>query len=135
MPQSFACLHCHVIFSTKNREPLILADWDSRLFEYIGGIARAKNCVLISANGMPDHVHLLVSMCKQICVSDIIRGIKSNSRIGFMKRSTICGDSHGNRDTAHSPSAIPTSIPCESISKISGNIIELDRFKKNLLRF
>jgi putative transposase len=79
MPQSFACLHCHVIFSTKNRELLILPAWASRLYEYIGGIARAKYCVLISANGMPDHVHLLVSLCKQICVSDIIRDIKSNS--------------------------------------------------------
>jgi putative transposase len=79
MPQSFSCLHCHVIFSTKNREPLILPDWASRLYEYIGGIARAKNCVLTSAGGMPDHLHLLLSLCKQISVSDIIRDIKSNS--------------------------------------------------------
>jgi len=28
---------------------------------------------------MPDHVHLLASLSKQTCVSDIIRDIKSNS--------------------------------------------------------
>jgi len=79
MPQSYVCLYCHIIFSTKNREPLIITDCASRIYEYIGGIVRAKECKLISAGGMPDHVHLLASLSKQTCVSDIIRDIKSNS--------------------------------------------------------
>ena len=79
MPQSFACLHCHVIFSTKNRDPLLMPDFAPRLFEYIGGILREQNCPLLSAGGMPDHIHLLVGLHKQTAVSDAVRDIKSNS--------------------------------------------------------
>jgi putative transposase len=59
MSQSFACMYCHLVFSTKNREPLVLPDWESRLWEYIGGTLRQKGSTLVTAGGMPDHVHLL----------------------------------------------------------------------------
>jgi hypothetical protein len=42
MPQSFTCLHYHLIFSTKNRMPTITADLQGRLYEYLGGILRAE---------------------------------------------------------------------------------------------
>jgi REP element-mobilizing transposase RayT len=79
MPQSFASLHCHIIFSTKNRLPSIDAAWQPRLYEYIGGILRNEKCVLSAAGGMPDHVHLLVSMSREIAVADLLRLIKANS--------------------------------------------------------
>ena len=78
MPQSFVCLNCHVIFSTKNREPLITEAIDSRLREYIGGTARQTGCRLLAIGGMADHVHLLLSMGKQRSLADTIRDIKSN---------------------------------------------------------
>ena len=64
MPQSFVSLHHHLIFSTKNRLPLISSEVQPRLFAYIGGILRGEGCVLDAAGGMPDHVHLLVSLDK-----------------------------------------------------------------------
>jgi REP element-mobilizing transposase RayT len=79
MPQSFASLHCHIIFSTKGRRPQISPEFQPRLFEYIGGIARNQSSVLIGAGGMPDHVHLLVSLGRTISVADMVRFIKSNS--------------------------------------------------------
>jgi putative transposase len=79
MPQSFVSLHCHLVFSTKHRQPLIDNDLPSRLFEYIGGVARGLNSTLIAAGGMPDHVHLLVSMNKEIAVSNYLREIKAES--------------------------------------------------------
>ena len=79
MPQSLACLHCHLIFSTKNREPLIDAELQPRLYAYIGGILRDNKCSLIGAGGMPDHVHLLVSLARDLSVSQTLQVIKSNS--------------------------------------------------------
>ena len=79
MPQSFVCMTCHVIFSTKNREPLITAEVATRLYEYIGGTARETGNRLLAAGGMPDHVHLVVSLGKQETVADTVRNIKSNS--------------------------------------------------------
>jgi putative transposase len=79
MPQSFICLHAHIIFSTKKREPLITAEFAPRLFEYIGGICRGEGNALVGAGGTADHVHLLVSFGKQACASDLVRDVKSNS--------------------------------------------------------
>jgi REP element-mobilizing transposase RayT len=79
MPQSFASLHCHIVFSTKRREPRIEAGLQPRLFEYIGGILRHHSCQLIAAGGIPDHVHLLASLGRTVSVADVVRDIKAIS--------------------------------------------------------
>ena len=79
MPQSFVCMHCHIIFSTKHRQPLITRDAAPRLYEYVGGIVRNTGSRLMAAGGMPDHVHLIVSLGKQEALADAVRDIKSNS--------------------------------------------------------
>jgi len=79
MPQSFASLHVHIVFSTKSRAPLIASDLAPRLYEYLGGILRAHGSVLVAAGGMPDHVHLLCSFGREISVAEALRVIKANS--------------------------------------------------------
>jgi len=79
MPQSFASLHCHIVFSTKGRRPQISSELQPRLFEYIGGIVRNHSGCLVAAGGVPDHVHLLVSLGRTIAVADMVHLIKSNS--------------------------------------------------------
>jgi REP element-mobilizing transposase RayT len=81
MPQSFASLHCHIIFSTKQRQPWIDAEWQPRLFEYVGGILRGHKCSLVAAGGVPDHVHLLISLGRETAVAEAVRLIKSNSSV------------------------------------------------------
>lgn len=79
VPQSFGSLHCHIVFSTKSRKPLISPSWQSRLHEYIGGILREDSHKLLAAGGMPDHIHLLTSMSRRRSVSDLVRVVKTNS--------------------------------------------------------
>ena len=79
MQQSFASLPVHLVFSTKNREPLITGELQTRLFQYIGGTLNLRNSPLLAAGGMPDHVHLLVSLNKQLALSDLLRELKSSS--------------------------------------------------------
>jgi len=45
----------------------------------MGGILRNQNGRLISAGGIEDHVHLLVSLSRQASISDTLRDLKSNS--------------------------------------------------------
>jgi hypothetical protein len=40
MSQSFTNLLYHLIFSTKDRRPVITLDYQPRLYDYIGGIIR-----------------------------------------------------------------------------------------------
>ena len=81
MPQSLADLNIHIIFSTKNRQPLILPDVADRLYSYMGGIIRPHRSVLLAAGGVADHVHLLVSLARDLSVSDLLRLIKTNSSV------------------------------------------------------
>src|SRR5689334_14386605 len=79
MPQSFACLHYHLIFSTKNREPALSADLRPRLFEYFGGILRAHGGCPVAAGGVEDHVHLLAGLSREMAVAEALRLLKANS--------------------------------------------------------
>ncbi len=79
MPQSFGSLHFHLVFSTKNRQPLIDAELQPRLYQYIGGILRTEKSVLLAAGGMPDHVHLLVSLSRELSIAETVRLVKANS--------------------------------------------------------
>jgi REP element-mobilizing transposase RayT len=79
VPQSFAAAYLHVIFSTKDRRPLIAADLAPRLYEYLAGTARGNKCRLTAAGGVADHVHLLVSLGREIAIADLVRELKAGS--------------------------------------------------------
>jgi REP element-mobilizing transposase RayT len=79
MAQTLTSCLIHFIFSTKNRDPLIAPEIEADLFAYIGGICRNLDSALLAANGMPDHVHLLISMDKKISLSDMMENVKKDS--------------------------------------------------------
>jgi REP element-mobilizing transposase RayT len=65
MPQSYTCLHYHLVFSTKGCLPLITPDIRPRLWEYLDGIVRGEDGIPIQIGGTADHVHLLVTLRQQ----------------------------------------------------------------------
>lgn len=79
MAHTFTHLLAQIIFSTKNREPLLDADLKPRLFAYMGGIVRELGGTAILINGPTDHVHLLVSLPATKSISDFMRVLKTNS--------------------------------------------------------
>lgn len=50
-----------------------------RLYEYAGGILRAKKGHLIEIGGVEDHVHILAGLSPSLAVSDVIRDVKASS--------------------------------------------------------
>ncbi len=79
MPQSLTTLYYHLIFSTKDREPLLNEAVRLKLYPYVAGILRSRRSTLITAGGMPDHVHWLISLHQQFAVADAVRDIKANT--------------------------------------------------------
>ena len=79
MPQSLAAMYAHLVWSTKNRTTSIRPAWESRLHEYIGGIVAARGGVLLVAGGMPDHIHLLVSLGREWSLAEVLRDVKAGS--------------------------------------------------------
>jgi REP element-mobilizing transposase RayT len=72
-------LHYHFIFSTKHRQPTITPDFRSRLYDYVGGIFRNLDGILIAAGGISDHVHLLARLTQNHSVAEVLRVVKANS--------------------------------------------------------
>ncbi len=70
MPQSFVSLPVHIVLSTKNREPLIRDEIQTRNYEYVGGTLRRQKSKLVAAGGMAEHVHLPVLLSTQIAFSE-----------------------------------------------------------------
>lgn len=85
MPQSYVNLIYHVVFSTKDREPLITDAHQTRLYEYLGGIVRAQGGVALAINGMADHVHLLARLRQDKALADVIRDLKASAS-GWMHK-------------------------------------------------
>ena len=79
MSDTYLYLRFHVIFSTKDRLPLIREEWRNDLYSYLGGIVRHDRGKLIEANGRPDHVHLLLSTRADQSIAAMVRLLKSNS--------------------------------------------------------
>ena len=79
MPQSFACLHTHIVFSTKNRQQFLTPNVTERLYPYLGGILRNRKCQLLRVGGVEDHIHLLVRQARDISIAELVGEMKSIS--------------------------------------------------------
>ncbi len=80
MAGSFTNLLVHIVFSTKNRDPIIKNDFKDDLYSYIGGIIKSEAGKLICIGGMPDHIHLLVKYKQAQSMSDLVRIIEIKQR-------------------------------------------------------
>ena len=81
MSQSLAKVYLHVVFSTKNREPILDARWREELFNVLGGAANNLGCQSLIVGGMSDHIHMLFQLGRTITISDAVGKIKSTSSL------------------------------------------------------
>jgi len=52
----------YLIFSTKYRRKLILPEFKEQFYQYIGGIIREKDGVLLEIGGIEDHIHIMAGI-------------------------------------------------------------------------
>jgi len=79
MPHSYSALWIHLIWSTKNREPILNQTLRNELFKVILEIARDYEIFIDSINGVEDHIHLLIRLRTDQSVADVVKTIKGNS--------------------------------------------------------
>lgn len=79
MPSTHLSLHYHIVFGTKDHEPLIHREWRQRLHSYLGGCVSTLGGVPECVGGVADHVHLLVGLRATHCLADVMRELKSVS--------------------------------------------------------
>jgi REP element-mobilizing transposase RayT len=76
---TFSCIHHHLIWSTKNREPLLTSEVRPRLYKYLNGIVTGEGGVLAEVSGTADHVHSLIETRPDKAIAEIVRKMKANS--------------------------------------------------------
>jgi len=79
MAQTYSNILLHIVFSTKNRDPVIDQELRPRLYEYIGGIVRGEKGMLHEIGGTDDHVHMLLRWRTDEAVATLLRNLKSHS--------------------------------------------------------
>src|SRR6266481_1953453 len=79
MSDSYTNLLYHIVFSTKERRPLITPEYEVRLYDYIGGTIRRLGGISLELNGTSDHVHLLAKLRPDCALSDVLRDLKANA--------------------------------------------------------
>jgi REP element-mobilizing transposase RayT len=79
MPQSFALIVVHLVFSTKERAPILTAPVRSALHAYLATVARNAGCECFRVGGVADHVHLAVSLSRTTTIAKLIEELKTSS--------------------------------------------------------
>jgi REP element-mobilizing transposase RayT len=81
MGSTFLSLHYHIVFSTKERRPLIRSAWRPKLHEYLGGTIRGLGGIPEAIGGVEDHIHLMLGLRATHCLSDFLRELKKASSV------------------------------------------------------
>jgi putative transposase len=79
IPSTHLSLHYHLVFSTKDRIPIITNVWRERLHAYVGGIIKNMDGIPQAIGGTSDHIHLLIGLRATHCLADVLRDLKAVS--------------------------------------------------------
>ena len=79
MSQSLARLHVHLVFSTKQRMPLLHDAVREALHRYMAVVLADLGCPPTLINSVEDHVHVLFELSRTISVSAVVEAVKKSS--------------------------------------------------------
>ncbi|MFD0767174.1 IS200/IS605 family transposase [Mucilaginibacter lutimaris] len=79
MPHSYSAVWVHLVWSTKNREPILNPELRKELFRVIRTIATDYEIYIDCINGVDDHIHLLVRLKTDQSIAEVVKTIKGNS--------------------------------------------------------
>jgi len=77
MPQSLSVVYLHLVFSTKDRRPL-LRDENIRTqcHAYLGEVSKRLDCPSLLVGGVEDHVHMVARFGRTITQAEWVKELK-----------------------------------------------------------
>ena len=72
-------LYYHIVWGTKNRQGIILPDFESDLYRVMAAKVISMDGIVHAIDGVEDHVHLAVTIPPKHALSKVIGEIKGNS--------------------------------------------------------
>lgn len=79
MAQSLSKLYVHLVFHIKYSSVEIRNTDKQRLYAYMGSVIKSNESIPIVINGIPDHIHILCIMSKNIALAKLMEEIKRHS--------------------------------------------------------
>ncbi len=76
---SYTTSYYHIVFRTYRSEPTIPFEHERELYAYIYGIAKNLRCQTYRIGGMPDHIHIFVSLPSDLSLAAFVQRVKSSS--------------------------------------------------------
>ncbi len=86
---SWVRIWVHLVFSTKNREKIILEDIRDSIYDHIRQNAEEKNIWLDVINGYHEHLHCLLSLNREYSISKVSQLIKGESAFWINKNNLL----------------------------------------------
>jgi putative transposase len=72
-------LFYHIVWATRDREPLINPAVEMTVYGYIIGKANALGGIPHAIGGIADHLHVVVSIPPAVAISTFVKGLKGSS--------------------------------------------------------
>jgi putative transposase len=91
MANTYTQIYIHYVFAVQNRLGLIQNRWRDDLYKYMSGTIANKEHKLLAIGGMPDHVHVLVSMSPKQSPSDLMADVKRSSSLWINDNRFVMG--------------------------------------------
>jgi putative transposase len=76
---SFVKIWVHIVFATKDRQPVLEQSFRYHIFNHIAENCKEKDIFLQTINGYVDHVHCLISLGKDQTIAKVMQSIKGES--------------------------------------------------------
>ena len=78
-------LFYHVVWCTRNREPLLVAEVEPAIYGYLRAKAHELGATVYALNGTDDHVHMVVAVPPRIAVATFVGQVKALASNRFNK--------------------------------------------------
>ncbi len=85
MSQSLSQVIVHIVFSTKERRPLLDPEIRGRMHAYLATVCRDCGCEAYRVGGTADHAHLALRLARTISQAELVEKIKKTSSAWIKK--------------------------------------------------
>ncbi len=91
---TYTQIYYHIVFSTKDRAPVLAENGRESLFKYIWGIIEKRKSRLYRLNGTMDHLHILTSLHPTVTLADFVKDVKMGSSYWIRRNNLFLGFSN-----------------------------------------
>lgn len=86
---TFTQIIYQIVFGSKYITPFLDSSNQDKLFNYMAGTARNKNCIPYKIGGHKNHVHMIVSIHPTIALCRLVRDVKYAADLMMKREKTL----------------------------------------------